>query len=372
MKEENMKNYRKYLILAGTGLLGFLLFYLACAAWCSMLWAKDSVLFYLETPVSVEEAMKIAEQNQKTAQWWRQDKKEQGTPLNYCIWGQKDNIVVSNEELSRTAGADAVIFCGNPEILFAECRTPVLEDTQGCLIDEETAWELFGSVQVIGKEISCQGSSYIIRNIIRTREKVVAFQAGGFFQKSQKKPAEGEENSSADFVLQRLTVQKPRENSIRELQMIWASQYGLNVQVLDMELLRGISGFLLLLIPVTLCVVLWVSLYRQFRIRKTLQQKAACAAISLALAVFLAFFLGKWVRIPDDYIPTLWSDFSFWTRLWKDKTEGVKLLIQIPKGMPDSEWMGKFWKAAGYSLLTELLTALWLTGWQGKHPGASD
>ena len=47
-------------------------------------------------------------------------------------------------------------------------------------------------------------------------------------------------------------------------------------------------------------------------------------------------------------------------------------MIQIPIGMPDSEWMEKFWKAAGYSLLTELLTALWLTGWQGKHPGASD
>ena len=57
----NMKKYGKYLCFAGIGMLGLTLFYLAFAAWCSMLWAKDSVLFYLEEPVSVEEALSISE-----------------------------------------------------------------------------------------------------------------------------------------------------------------------------------------------------------------------------------------------------------------------------------------------------------------------
>lgn len=365
-KEESMKTgikkYRKYLFLAGVGGLGFLLFYLASVAWCSMLWAKDSVLFYLEEPISVEEALKISEQNQKTAELWKQGQKEQGTPLNFCIWGQKENITVSNEELSRTASADAVILCGNPEILFADCRTPIQEDEQGCLIDEETAWELFGSSQVIGKEILCQGNNYMIRNVIPAEERVVAFQAGSLSHKNQRASAEGEEKSSADSVLQRITVQKPKESSIRDLQMIWAGQYSLSAQVLDTELLRGISGSLLLAIPVTVCIFIWMFLYRQFRVQEKLRQKAVTAMLSLALAALLIFFLGKWVRIPDDYIPTLWSDFSFWAKLWKEKTEGMRLLIRIPKGMPDSEWMDDFWKAAGYSLLAEMLAALWIAG----------
>lgn len=356
------KKYRKYLFQASMGALVFLLFYLAFAAWCSLLWWKDSALFYLKEPISVEEALNISEQNQETARLWRQGNSQQGMPLNFCIWGQKENITVSNEELSRAAGADVIFLCGNPELLFEECRTPVQEDTQGCLISEETAWELFGSSQVIGKEVLCQGKSYIIRNVISSKEKILAFQAGSLSKRNQELSAEEEENSSVDSVLQRITVQKPKGSSIRDLQMIWAGQYGLNAQVLDTELLRGISGFLLLAIPVTVCMFFWMFLYRQYRAQETSRQKAVMAGLSLALAVLLIIFLRKWVRIPDDYIPTLWSDFSFWSGLCKDKLEEIRLLIRIPKEIPDSEWMDGFFRVAGYSLLAETLTVLWMIG----------
>ena len=363
----DIKKYGKYLFLAGIGGLGFLLFYLATVAWCSMLWARDSALFYLEEPISVEEALKISEQNQKIAELWRQGVSEQGVPLNFCIWGQKENITVSNEELSRAASTDVIFLYGNPELLFEESRIPVQEDDQGCLISEEAAWELFGSSQVIGKEVLCQGKSYIIRNVIPAKEKILAFQAGSLIQRSQELSAEGEEKPSVDSVFQRITVQKTEGSSLRDLQMIWVSQYGLNPQALDTELLRGISGILLLAIPITVCIFFWIFLYCQYKAQETLQQKAVMAGLSLVLAALLIFFLGKWVRIPDEYIPTLWSDFSFWSQLWKDKLEGVRLLIRIPKGIPDSKWMDGFWRAAGYSLLAEAVAVLGITGGRRKN-----
>ena len=353
----NMKKYGKYLCFAGIGMLGLTLFYLAFAAWCSMLWAKDSVLFYLEEPVSVEEALSISEVNREMAKMRQQGQEGQAVPLNYCIWGQKEQAAVSNRELSRSTAADVIYLSGNPELLFEDCRIPIQEDAQGCLIDEETAWELFGSSQVVGKEVSCQEKSYIIRKVIPAKGRVLAVQAS-HAQIEKELSAEGEEKPSADSVLQRITVQKPGEISIRDLQMILAGQYGLDVQVLDTELLRGIGGCLLLAVPVTVCLFLWIFLCRRCRGQETLRQKAVLGGFSLALAAGLIFFLGKWVRIPDDYIPTLWSDFSFWTGLWEEKLEGMKLLLRIPKGIPDFEWMDGFFRTAAYSLLAELLALL--------------
>lgn len=55
-----------------------------------------------------------------------------------------------------------------------------------------------------------------------------------------------------------------------------------------------------------------------------------CGAI-----ILLAAYLRFQVEIPDDMIPTKWSDFDFWNRLFEQKKEYILNWIKI--GKSDSE-----------------------------------
>ncbi|MCI8484199.1 MAG: hypothetical protein HFH41_07650 [Lachnospiraceae bacterium] len=346
----------KYLFI--TSLLGFgiLLFYISAAAWGSMVWMSSTVMFYLEQPISAKEALSAMEWNQKIREKG-QEGEETELLLDFCIWGQEENVTIENKSLSASTQADVISLCGNPELLFENCGLPVKEDAKGCVIDEKTAWDLFGSSQVAGKEIFCEGKSYIVRKVISGKEKIIAFQARQDKKESQKKDAEsGQEvpEQLEKLPFNRITLRKLENQSIYDLQSAWNNQYGLPAAILDTELLRGISGTCLLLLPFSLCIFFWVYLYHQYKIQDKWQGKAGAAGAAAILLILFLIFWKRWVQIPDDYIPTKWSNFSFWTNLWETKTEAVRLLIQIPKTNLDSVWIRSFFQTVACSFLAEV------------------
>ncbi len=349
-----------YAAIAAFAMLGILFAYLSAAAWGSMVWAKDKAMFYLETPISAETALGIWEQGQELAEQYRQGL-ENEAPLPFCIWGQTGHVLVSGGNLSMQTQVSAILFCGKPELLFEDCRVPVPEDVGGCLLDEQAAWELFGGTEVVGKEVSCGNHIFTIRDVIPGKEGLVAFQVSrGLLEKNSTKgqEPEGEPPLGMDEMMQRVTVQKPEGYSLHELESIWDSQYGLSADLLDTELLRGIGGFCALLFPVSLCIFFGTYLCHQYKVWESLLGKALAAGCSLALAAALLVFLKGFVKIPDSYIPTRWSDFSFWASLWERKIEALKLLLRVPKSILDDSWMGLFYQAAGFGALAEIFLAI--------------
>ncbi len=373
---------RTYLLMtAVSGITGVLL-YLSALGQGGLLSAGDSVKFYLKQPVTVAEALAAAEQNQQIKEEVQQGKAEQGQPLDFCIWGRQEDVPVANENLSRQAKADVVFLCGNPELLFADSRIPAQEDTEGCLIDEKTAWELFGSTQVAGKEVTCQKKSYTIRKVIAGEEPFIAVQVSSQSGAGQKKAAQEAEmdvpaapagsSGEQENRMNRMEVRLPEDTSVEDLQLVCMSRYGFSPEVLDMELLAGMGGACLLLAPVTFCIFFGGYLYRLCRNQESVPGKAGAAGACLGLAVLLLAFLKHQVHIPDAYIPTRWSEFSFWSNLWKDKTEGIRLLMQIPKSGLDSRWMKGFAQAAACGLLAEGLVAACGIFFGRKHISRAD
>lgn len=353
------KIYVKYIIDAAAVGLGIFLFYLSAVSWGQLLMAKDRVMFYLEQPLSVQDAEEAEKKSQEEKQMGsEQEDGTEGMP-EFCIWGQKDEVEITNNNLCRSAQADAVLMCGNPELLFEDCPLPGRKDTQGCLLDENTAWELFGSSEVVGKEISYEGKSYVIREVLSRNERIFAFQAsspGGSGELEGSQPeneAAGGEQHGGDIVLNRITMQKPEEKSLQDLQNLWGNKYGISVTILDLQLLRGIGGFCVLLVPLTSCLCFLWYLFCLYRQQSQLVWKAAVAALGLALAVCFFILLKNQINIPDDYIPTRWSQFSFWQYLWLQKQEAVKLLIKMPKTDLDYSWVEMFGRTLGCGIFAE-------------------
>ena len=259
LKKYNMlwqKQPKTLLAAAALAMFGIFFAYLSAAAWGSMGWAKDKVMFYLQSPISVESALELSEKNQKVAEQYRQGLGNE-LPLPCCIWGQKDHVLVSNENLSRQMRASAILLCGSPGLLFEDCRVPVAEDLEGCLLDETAAWELFGDIDAIGKEVACENRTFLVREVIPGNEGIISFQAGSALlgkKGDQEGEAAGQEGQSMDKVMQRVTVQKPEGCSLHELESIWFSQFGYSADLLDTELMRGIGGFCVLLFPISLCI----------------------------------------------------------------------------------------------------------------------
>lgn len=363
-----MKTYVRYAVAAAAAGLGIFLFYLSAVSWGQLLLAKDQVMFYLEQPLSVQAAEEAAEKSQEEKQMGGEQEDGTETMPEFCIWGQKDEVEITNDNLCRSAQADAVMMCGSPELLFEDCRLPGRKDTQGCLLDAKTAWDLFGSSEVTGKEITYEGKRYIIRKVLPGNERIFAYQVSspqgnGDLQGRQPENEAvggeqnhgGEQDYGGDSVLNRITMHKPEEKSIQDLQALWGNKYGISVTILDLQLLRGIGGFCVLLVPLTSCIYFLWYLFCQYREQSQLVWKAAVAALGLMLAVCFFILLKNQINIPDDYIPTRWSEFSFWQNLWLQKQEAVKLLIKMPKTNVDYSWVAAFVRTLGCGISAEIL-----------------
>lgn len=378
MKKSGIKAYGKFLAKLTVIGIGFSLFYGSAAFWGELLQNKDQVEFYLEQPINGWEAAEILRRDGEFA---RDDSQEKSEAISgFCIWGEKRQATLTNDPLSRSTEADVILFCGDIELLFEGCRVPAKGDAKGCLVDERTAWELFGDSQITGKEISYEGKSYIIRKVIPGERKIAVFPAdsmavrtsdapdggrAGQGQEVQNQEGQGQEeqnqkeqNQEEQCCLSRITVLKPEEMSMHDLKSVLSGQYAVDAKLLDLQLLRGVSGFFVLPVPVFTCAVVLRYFYHCCKRQQGWMGKAVMAAAALVLLLLAFFLIKRWVRIPMDYIPEKWSDFAFWAELWKEKAECMEDLIKIRKSILDMKWIDCFFKSIVLGILAEIFFIL--------------
>lgn len=369
------KAYVKYVVtFAAAGLIVFLSCLSFAAGRNLMSWQKRA-MFYLEQPISNQNADNTRQEIEKSWEEYQQNAAKEGyaqedagqegagqedgkvdmTP-EFCIWGQKDMVFVSNQDLGRNVQGCAILLCGNPELVFEDCRKLDREDYEGCLVDEEMAWELFGSVDVEGEKVTCEGKDYTIRGVVPGNKKLFAFAVDGRQPKQQTET--GTAMETPENVLNRITLQMPEGKTVQELHSEWNNSYNMSARLMDLELLQGVGGFCMLLVPVSLCACLLWYLYRRFRKQEHPFWKVGIAVLAVLLLALFGMFLKNWIQIPDEYIPTRWSDFSFWSELWNEKKEAAQLLRQMPKTVMDTGWMESFTEVVGYGILSEVLAVL--------------
>lgn len=113
------------------------------------------VTMYLETPLQERDAEALFE---------RESLQEDAAA--FTVWGELADQRILDPDLARSIKADVVILCGESERLLPQAPVLFSDDTKGCLIGEETAWELFGSTKVIGDEIRIGNEIRLIRGVM--------------------------------------------------------------------------------------------------------------------------------------------------------------------------------------------------------------
>ncbi len=247
-------------------------------------------------------------------------------------WARTDDISFERADGTEEEG---ILFqvCGSMEVLFSDglCggNLPWREDKSGCVISTALAWELYGGKEAVGNQIFVQGREYFIRGILEEDKSFLAVPAQESDQmenfrmkyKSAKEPV-----SAAESFLYQMTGKQPDA-------------------VFEGVFFAGLSRIILFVTILILEVFCLAVLWRRIRKIETGRVRIPLKII-LSLLFFMLFFLEGFraFSFSWDYLPSMWSDLSFYPQLFKEKAEMVKKLLETQLCPADEMTLACLWK----------------------------
>ena len=244
--------------------------------------------------------------------------------LRVSAWTRNELATINNESLETAARVRRIAVYGDMhdvcpmELLYG--GFPAMVDEAGCVIDVDTAWSLFHHKDVIGADVRIGGKPYIVRGIVRAKEAMILFR-----------------DEKAEY--ENLEIACSNMEEATSLVTTFLYRYGLAAEYTVVEngfygrLATGLSGLPGWIIG---AAILFALLKRAWKRRSIPLQ-----FILLCIALAGTFYLLKWLLEfhlywPDRFLPTRWSDFTFWPELIKAQTdyfESLSFLQPVPKDM---------------------------------------
>ncbi len=265
-------------------------------------------------------------------------------PIGFCFWGEKPQQMVTCRETGGVAMVTQILLAGNPGLMDAAS----LAWQEGCLVDKETAENLFGTASVGSQILWHSNRPYPVLGIVDSPRPTMVLMAG------------------PEDTLDRLVLSLPPEkgDAVGSKCML---RWGIQGTILDFFLLWSLVNNLLLLFPVMLMVRLCAYLAKDWRtitVDGILYGGQWCLLGKLTLAVVIAvgilLLLFSKIIIPKDMIPSQWSDFSFWERWWESEKENAVQILFTPLGNGQLQMLTNMVKSV-VANMAACLVLLWPT-----------
>ncbi|MCX4267516.1 MAG: hypothetical protein OSJ62_02460 [Lachnospiraceae bacterium] len=263
------------------------------------------------------------------------------------LWNSFSNQIVYGDIYPTPAKGEILEYYGEISSLLP-CQFRYGDwpkDTQGCVIDEGIAYSLWGSSDVLGRSLQWNKNTWYVQGIITGTNHLVLFPT--------------KETNPSLFPNLWLDLSKNQENCLLTEQILQAYQLPMGIVTdfgLFVCLAKIITSFpiLLLWVGMVLCIIT-----RLWHLRHT--------KFLLFLSVpFLVLGIGvlSWVAelswtIPERFLPTKWSDSSFFYKLGEQIQSGISTISNAPSAV----WKKLFWQHFFQCSISAVLTTffLWLT-----------
>ena len=230
--------------------------------------------------------------------------KENQELTEITAWNRKENQTLVCDVLETKEEMGLIEVYGAMEkaypVLLLSGYMPAADDKQGCLIDEESAYRLFRTADALGNSLIYDGRRYFVRGVLRSPEMVCLI-IRAFEEISYANLELSFENSDNSGQLAADLLRKYGINSRYTLIDGYLISKSLSLVYL---LPAWLLGFALLY---DLSALLWK------------RRRIPLQAIGLVLVILCLWPLLSWIMefevfLPQQIIPTQWSDFSFWSR----------------------------------------------------------
>ena len=254
------------------------------------------------------------------------------------LYRTEPEIEIENQRLNRSESGELIETAGNMNLVIPGklmAGSFVTDsDRDGCVMSRKAAEAIFGDRDIIGEKVLIGKKEYIIRGIVDL-DKILCM-------------IQGDDEKSYPYI----RVEAPKI----PLSVVEQILSGLILEscewVSEGNLYYGI-GSILLCLP--LWILLFIGLFRYRKIVPKIENKilnyilktmTPVAGFAGACALFLFSF-----RFSDDYIPTAWSDFEFWTELIQQKKEMICVLLENPVQTADGIMLSSLMGVIGTSIV---------------------
>lgn len=224
----------------------------------------------------------------------RENEEEQDIPRSFTAWRQENEVTAKNRNLQRQHTVSVVAVYGRSDLLLQGTGWLDETDTEGCLIDEKTAGALFGSTSVEGMTIEVGEEEKIIRGLLKGVSDTILY-----------------EETENEKLFTGLTVSMESAAAYDTIRQDFMMRHALEGKFVRMDILERLAG-------------------------------VACLKFSL----------------PQELIPTKWSDFAFWSEALQREKESFLLLLLSEKQKPMEIYMKDFCQAVGFGLAAVIMAVV--------------
>ncbi len=254
-------------------------------------------------------------------------------------WGQSLSEQIMAYATSDTTSVDVIWLDGSAQLIWdlplKSGQYPGKTDTIGCDIDEETALKLFGTLDIIGKEVEISGERMTVRGVFSLPEGVSSIPSDpgrGLAFCPAALANEDVHMTALEFIARPGPGKTAKEQAENWMQSAAMSTGGSMDDHQDthqlLTLFTSLPGYLLMILSlaelylafIALTKAAWLKLSdlksdrtssrRQYA--RTLAFWCVPALVLLIIGAFIARLPAFGNAIPASFLPTRWSDFSFW------------------------------------------------------------
>lgn len=254
---------------------------------------------------------------------------ERESPVRLCFWGEEPKAEVACRETGNSRIVTLAVLEGNSELMASEAASLAWQEN-GCLVDTDTARELFGTDRAEGQILWCEEDAYTVQGTFESAKKIMM------------RSAKETDAAMLNAVALELGESKNAKSDGEQFLM----RYGLEGEIITFHLLVCVTEDLLLLLPVILAFSSLTMLFN----RRNGSGKGFCLLGAAAVLAILIWLLKSRFRIPLDMVPSLWSDFSFWETWRQDQTQNLLRIFSTPLGEAQLDMVWNMQKSAICSL----------------------
>ncbi len=292
---------------------------LLIAGFCYYLGVKSYISIELADSASIYLAAPYPDSAQ--AEEILEESGEAEDSMDICFYWDGGIRTVENKDYGRSSKVVLAGLTGDASLYHWRGNALSEENKRGCMIDEKTALELFGSTDCVGNRITYGKEEYEICRVIPWKYRVMLIH-----------PTTRDIQYTRVFVRER--EGETRQNTANRFLM----SYGLNGTFVDDEWLLLFAKIGLFLLPAGLVITFFKAVSKKKKAVEDDKRKYWVWQCVMILGVGILFFLiYKNFHIPSDWLPDKWSNFGFWPEKIEKERENLSLYLMLPKTVPQVE-----------------------------------
>lgn len=275
-----------------------------------------------------------------TAMNMQNTEKQSDSPIHFTIWGEVQGGRVENNELSRSADVNTLFVKGDSNLVYDNAWNLGADDIEGCLLSENVIYQLYGHNNVTGTTIEYNGRSLIIRGIIKGSDNLLIVQA----------------LSDTDKVMNHVSIEIGSGEKASDVVQEFNNRYPGFTNQINIQSYSAWANGILGILPIVMLFSISIPLSKYI-----LTKRQEPAKFILYAAVFIGYLgLFLWTinfqfNYPQDMIPPKWSDFSFWSTLYQQKSDEMELLLRTEKNVVEMAIIQPFLQTIKYSVFGIIL-----------------